>query len=254
MAIAGSPRRQNWEGGSLPRPPTIPCQSRRLVQNLVMDSLSGLFWDFRSLYQRRCGVVSDALSRQPSSSSTSLRRLWLRVAAQASGTSVSDVSASPDVVASRITRRRATATPTLLTCRGAAAKSTPLTRRGAAARSTPLGPSVVTSLSWPDRGHHVPALTVTSGGRGVGFDMHAWGRLVVLRRQFNSSFHLLHLSRLRFLAYISTRRAALSCVRTDGVLTSTLGPGRAAGDHSVQTAVRCEGMRNPQMCKCNGTK
>ena len=42
-------------------------------------------------------------------------------------------------------------------------------------------PSVVASLSWPDRGHLVPALTVTSGGRGVGFDMHAWGRLVVLR-------------------------------------------------------------------------
>ena len=32
-------------------------------------------------------------------------------------------------------------------------------------------------LSWTDRGHHVPALTVTSGGRGVGFDMHARGRL-----------------------------------------------------------------------------
>ena len=48
------------------------------------------FWvvlDFGSLYQRRCGVVSDALSRQPSSSSTSLRGLRLGVAAQASGTS-----------------------------------------------------------------------------------------------------------------------------------------------------------------------
>ena len=101
-----------------------------------------------SLYQRRCGVVSDALSRQPSSSSMSLRRLRLGVAAQASGTSLSDISAFPDVAASRITRRRATAT------------STPLTRRGAAARSTPLRPSVVASLSWPDRGHHVPALTV----------------------------------------------------------------------------------------------
>ena len=62
--------------------------SRRLVPNIVMDSLSGLFWDFGSLYQRRCGVVSDALSRQPSSSSTSLRRLRLGVAAQASGTSL----------------------------------------------------------------------------------------------------------------------------------------------------------------------
>ena len=39
-------------------------QSRRQIQYIVMDSLSGLFWDFGSLYQRRCGVVSDALSRQ----------------------------------------------------------------------------------------------------------------------------------------------------------------------------------------------
>ena len=77
---------------------------------------------------------------------------------------------------------------------------------------------------------------------------------MVLRWQFNSSFYLLHLSGLRFLAYISTRRAALSCVRTDAVLTSAMGPGRAAGDHSVQSAVRCEGMRIPQVCKCNGTK
>ena len=104
-----------------------------------------------------------------------------------------DISAIPDVDTSRSTRRRA------------------------AARSTPLRPSLVASLSWPDRRHHVPALTVTSGGRGVGFDMHAWGRLAVLRRQFNSSFYLLRLSGLRFLAYISTRRAALSCVRTEGI-------------------------------------
>ena len=123
-----------------------------------MDSLSGLFWDFGSLCQRRRGVVSFTLSRQPYITSTSLRRLQLGVAAQASGTSLSDVSAFPDVEASQITRRRATAISTLLTCRGAAARSTPLT------------PSVVVSLSWPDRGHHVPALTMTSSGRGVGFD------------------------------------------------------------------------------------
>ena len=59
----------------------------------------------------------------------------------------------------------------LLLRRGAAAFPTPLTRRRASARSTPLIPSVVSSLSCPDRGHHVPALTVTSGGRGVGFDV-----------------------------------------------------------------------------------
>ena len=90
--------RQYWGASSSTSSPTIVCLSRRLVPNLVMDSLSGLFWDFGSLYQRRCGVVSDALSRQPSSSSTSLRRLRLGVAAQASGTSFSYVSASPDVV------------------------------------------------------------------------------------------------------------------------------------------------------------
>ena len=66
-----------------------------------MDSPSGLFSVFGSLYQRRCGVVSDALSRQPSSSSTSC------------GTSLSDISAFPDVAASRITRKRATAKSTL---------------------------------------------------------------------------------------------------------------------------------------------
>ena len=76
---------------------------------------------------------------------------------------------------------------TFLTRRGAAAKQTPLTRRGAAARSTPLTAPVVAILTWADRGHHVPALTVTSGGRGVGFDMHAWGRLSIShsRRHLN---------------------------------------------------------------------
>ena len=42
-----------------------------------------------------------------------------------------------------------------------------LSRRGAAASSTPLTPSVVASLSWPYRGHHIPALTVSSGGRAA---------------------------------------------------------------------------------------
>ena len=92
-----------------------------------------------------------------------LRRLPLDVAAQASGTSLYDLSATPDAEASRIIRR------------GAAARSTPLTRRGVAARSTPLTPSVVAGLSWPDRGHHVPALTATSGGRNVGFDVACLG-------------------------------------------------------------------------------
>ena len=46
----------------------------------------------RIVVQDVAASFSDALSRQPSSSSSSLRRLWLGVAAQASGTSLSDVS------------------------------------------------------------------------------------------------------------------------------------------------------------------
>ena len=42
--------------------------------------------------------------------------------------------------------------------------------RHAGGSSTPTGRSLA-GWSWSDRGHHVPALTATSGGRGVGFDM-----------------------------------------------------------------------------------
>ena len=97
----------------------------------------------------RCGVIFLRAVAAAVSSSTSLRRLRLGVAAQASGTSLSDVSAIPDVAASRITRRRATAKSTLFTCRGAAAKSTPLPRTGAAARSTPLTRRGAAAISTP---------------------------------------------------------------------------------------------------------
>ena len=71
------------------------------------------------------------------------------------------------------TCRGAAAKSTPLTRRGAAARSTPLTRRRAAARSTPLCPSDVASMSWPDRGHHVPALTVQAVGGVSGLTWHA---------------------------------------------------------------------------------
>ena len=48
----------------------------------------GVVLGLRFTLPEALGVVSDALSRQPSSSSTSLRRLRLGVAAQASGTSL----------------------------------------------------------------------------------------------------------------------------------------------------------------------
>ena len=55
-----------------------------------------------------------------------------------------------------------------------------------------FSPLVVAGLSWPDRGHHVPALTVTSGGRGVGFDVACsgtpGGSRTLLCRQPNSNF------------------------------------------------------------------
>ena len=78
---------------SLPGPPTGPEHSDaswfwltvyEMAGCLLPDGFlfSGLFWGFGSLYQRPCGVISYALSRQPYFSSLSLRRLWLRVAAQ----------------------------------------------------------------------------------------------------------------------------------------------------------------------------
>ena len=148
--------------------------ARRQVQNIVMDSFSGLLWDFGSLYQRRCGVVSDALSRQPSSSSTSLRRLWLGVAAQACGTSLSDISS--------FSRHCGVAYHT----QESDCDINPSHTQGSGLRYQRLSDRRhlhITGFPRSDREHHVPALTVTSGERGVGFDMLAWGRLVVLRRQ-----------------------------------------------------------------------
>ena len=120
LAIAGPPGRQYWGSRSCTSSANHRCQARRLVQNILtylgVDGVrdgrlstsrrflfSGLFWDFGSLYQRRCGVISYALSRQPYFSSLSLRRLWLRVAAQASRTSLSRCFCSSDVEASSFT-------------------------------------------------------------------------------------------------------------------------------------------------------
>ena len=61
----------------------------------IFISLSpSVFLGLQIVVQDVAASFSDALSRQPSSSSSSLRRLWLGVAAQASGTSLSDVSAT----------------------------------------------------------------------------------------------------------------------------------------------------------------
>ena len=87
----------------------------------------------------------------------------------------------------------------------AAARGTLLLRRGAAARSTPLTPSVVAILFWTDRGHHVPALTVTSGGRDVRFDMHVWGRLTIAHFEATSqpsSFSLSLASPVLFSSFV----------------------------------------------------
>ena len=101
------PRGDNTGGrGRVLPPPTIRCQSRRQVQNILMhlgvDSVRdgrlstsrwvpflGFVLGLRfTLPEARCGVISLALSRQPELSSVSLRRLRLGVAAQASGTSL----------------------------------------------------------------------------------------------------------------------------------------------------------------------
>ena len=66
----------------------------------------------------RCGVIFLRAVAAAVSSSPSLRRLRLGVAAQARGTSLSDVSTISDVAASRIIRRRATAISTLFYTQG----------------------------------------------------------------------------------------------------------------------------------------
>ena len=80
-AVAGArrtPGRQKT-GGVPPKPPaTFP---------LSLTLWPSMFWDFGSLYHRRCGVISHTLSRKLHFSSMSLRRLRLRVAAQANRTS-----------------------------------------------------------------------------------------------------------------------------------------------------------------------
>ena len=92
-AVAGARRTPGrLETGGVPSKPPAT----------ILLSVPSVFWDFGSLCQRRCGVISHALSRQPYFPSLSLRRLRLRVVAQASRTSHCDVSAPPDVEASRI--------------------------------------------------------------------------------------------------------------------------------------------------------
>ena len=79
---------------------------------------------------------------------------------------------------------------------------------------------VVAGLSRADRGHHVPALAVTSGGRGVGFDVAtsgtAGGSSRVLRRQLNSNF------------LINSNSCYISSCTVAGCATGEVEPSRTA--------------------------
>ena len=102
----------------------------------------------------------------------------------------------------------------------AAARGMLLLRRGAAAKSTPLTPSVVAILFWTDRGHHVPALTVTSGGKDVGFDMHVWGRLTIAHSRPLLNPRVSHVL-LLFLFFFLRRCSILRTTWTAASRTST---------------------------------
>ena len=97
---------------------------------------------------------------------------------------ISTFSQSRDVVSFHV---HTAATSTLLTRRGSVCDINASHTQGCVcvinASLTISRHLHITGFPRSDRGHHVPALTVTSGERGVGFDMLAWGRLVVLRRQ-----------------------------------------------------------------------
>ena len=115
------PRGDNTGGrGRVLPPPTIRCQSRRQVQNILTHLGVDSVRDGRSSTPRRvrrCGVISHALSRQPELSPVSLRRFRLGVPPQATETS------HPRCF--RYSQHTNVAHHT----QGAAAKSTPLTRR-----------------------------------------------------------------------------------------------------------------------------
>ena len=69
----------------------------------ILLSVPSVFWDFGSLYQRRCGVISHALSRQPSFCPCRCSDFGFVSRHKPSRTSHYDVSATPDVEASCIT-------------------------------------------------------------------------------------------------------------------------------------------------------
>ena len=95
-AVAGARRTPGrHETGGVP--PKSPATT-------LLSLWPSAFWDFGSLYQRRRGVIFFLRAVAAAvSSSLSLRRLWLRVAAQASRTSHSRCFCSSDVEASFLT-------------------------------------------------------------------------------------------------------------------------------------------------------
>ena len=99
-----------------------------------------MFWDFGSLFQRRCGA---SLASCCGSGSVHLFRRCGVSSASCCGSGPLRHSGTGNI-------------------------NWVITFVDASWRATPL--VVATGLSRADRGHHVPALTVTSGGRGVGSD------------------------------------------------------------------------------------
>ena len=171
LAPAGTPGRLKT-GGVPPKPPATIFLSLR----------PSVFWDFGSLFRtlRRHFLTRCFGSRFIV---TSLRRLRLGVAAQASGTSLSDVSAIPDVAAPRITRRRATAKSTLFYMQGSGCEINASHKQGSgceinASHTQGSGCEINASLSIRRRLHVMarPRASRSSSYRdkrweGVGFDM-----------------------------------------------------------------------------------
>ena len=89
IAVAGARRTPGRlkTGGVPPKTPAT-----NLYFSVALDVLG-----LRIVVQDVAASFSDALSRQPSSSSSSLRRLWLGVATQASGTSLSGPAQTPNI-------------------------------------------------------------------------------------------------------------------------------------------------------------
>ena len=174
----------------LPLPPTIALRDGSFPLLCIVTG-SSLFWDFGSLYQRRCGVITSyALSRQPYFCPCRCGDFGFVSRHKPAEHRILDVSATSDAETSRITRCLGSRSFFFFSPETTFFECTSFLHGHALApprwRVVYYHKRSLSGVSWSDRGHHIPALPVMSSGRVSGLTWHARRRLMILRRQLNS--------------------------------------------------------------------